>query len=62
MPRAVDEAWSSQIQQYLRANPEVLRGTSPGWREPLTSLAQITDAEGGKEPAPARLAEAAERG
>ena len=29
MRRAVDEAWSSQILQYLRANPEVLRAASP---------------------------------
>ncbi|HYI84086.1 MAG TPA: hypothetical protein VEX11_12850 [Acetobacteraceae bacterium] len=61
MRKAVDEAWSSQILQYLRANPEVLRAASPAWREPLTSLAQIADAEGGKERAPARLAQAAER-
>ena len=61
MFKVVDEAWSSQILQYLRANPEVLRAASPGWREPRTPLAQITYAEGGKERAPARLAEAPER-
>jgi hypothetical protein len=60
--RAVDESWSSQILQYLRANPEVLRAASPGWREPLVSLAQLSEAEGGKERAPARLVAAAERG
>ena len=61
MHRAVEESWSSQILQYLRAKPEVLRAAASGQRQPRAPLAQTEDVEGAKESAPALLCEGAER-
>ena len=61
MHRAVEESWSSQVLQYLRANPDVLRAASSESRQPRAPLAQSKDAEGGEERALALLSEGAER-
>jgi hypothetical protein len=61
MHRDVDESWLSQVLQYLRANPDVLRAASSGSRQAQAPLAQSKGAGGGEERALALLSEGAER-